>query len=390
MEEKRKKFLETFAVQVQGLSTKKFIEENESKRTSIGEHIDGYKKYILDLGDGFIQFAEVYNQCIEIAKDNEVIGNTGLKVRIKDFSSASSNTEHKLLDDVFGMQISAKTEADKEFLILFNYLIFEIQKNKKYDKPNGYAAYHHIGDLSIKSTEEIKELIKQIIETSETREYKRAKHNPTYDKEKMVKVFKYLPKEIDSKAKFNRIADTLQEMLQLMQYAELEPSQIPLIEFHFMTSDAEEKAIRGTASHSKYKSGQTKVVRQMFRDGRLFRGINSPWKFEGRPKGLVLQNFYTTILENWPFLVNDIVERRKEGKESSDIVKNAEFDILLASQFPFLRKYLKNNPENYPDDKQDEKWGALKTIMIANKIDFNNKVDTIEDALVKNIGKIWK
>lgn len=392
MDERRREFLASFATQVKGINTKKLMEENDSKKPLIGEYVDGYKKYILDLGEGFIQFAEAYNQCIGIAKYNEMIGNAELKVRIKDFSSSLSNTEHKSLDDVFGMQVNTGTEEDKEFFMLFNYLVFEMQKCKRYNKTNGYVAYHHIGDFSPKNTAEIKRTIKDIIENSKTREYKISNHNPSYDKDKMVNVFKKLPNEIAKPGKFNRMAETLQEMLQLLQYAELEPSKVPLIEFHFMTFDAEEKAIRGSASHAKYKKGQSKLVRQFFNDGRLFRGINSPWKFVGKKNGLVLQDFYTTILENWPFLLNDIVERRKAGKEQRDINRNAEFDVLLASQFPFLREYLKkgSEKEKYPEDKQLEKWGMLKTIMIANRIDFNRGFDTIEDALMENIGEIWK
>lgn len=390
MNDARKKFLETFAVQVKGISDTKWAKENEQRKPPIGGYANGYKKYILDLGEEFIHFAEVYNKCIGVAKYNEIVGNTELKVRIKDFSSSLSNTEHKILDDVFGMQISTKTEEDKEIFVLFNYLLFEIQKSKRYNKPNGYIADHHIGKLSLENIEDIKKTIKKILTDSKIREYKKATYNPVYDKDKMKDVFKVLPRTISNSSKFNRIAETLKEMLKLMQDEELDNSKIPLIEFHFMTFDVEENAIRGTASHAKYKSKQAKLVKQFFNNGRLLRGINAPWKFVGKKNGLVLEDFYTTILENWPFLINDIVERRKAGKEQADIRNNAKSDLLLASQFPFLKGYLKNKTGEYSENEQAEQWGMLKALMITNRIDFNKDFETIEEALMENIGEIWK
>ncbi len=392
MNKKREAFLATFATQVKGICTKKNEEESKNKKLPISRYIDGYKNYVLDLGEGFIQFAEAYNQCIDFAHYNEIIGKSELKVRIKDFSSSLTNTELKSLDDIFGMQINTVTEKDKEFLILFNYLIFEVQKCKKYNKSNGYAAYHHIGNFShkdIKNINEIKKAIKDIVKNSKTREYKSEKSAHSYDANKMPYVFAHLADEIKNPSKLNRMAETLQEMLQLMQYAELEPSKIPLIDFHFMTFDAEEKAIRGTASHDKYKKEQRELIRQFFNNGRLYRGINSPWKFIGKKNGLVLQDFYDTVIENWPFLLDDIIERRKKGKESEDILRNEKFDILLASQFPFLRGYLRKQ-ESYPESEQAEKLGMLKAIMTVNRIDFNGELVTIEEVLMENINNIWR
>lgn len=110
----------------------------------------------------------------------------------------------------------------------------------------------------------------------------------------------------------------------------------------------------------------------------------------GQKNGLVLEDFYTTILENWPFLINDIVERRKAGKEQADIRNNAKSDLLLASQFPFLKGYLKNKTGEYSENEQAEQWGMLKALMITNRIDFNKDFETIEEALMENIGEIWK
>ena len=49
-------------------------------------------------------------------------------------------------------------------------------------------------------------------------------------------------------------------------------------------------------------------------NGRLIRGINAPWKFESSGQNMVLQDFYKTLLENWPFLRDEIAEKRKAGR----------------------------------------------------------------------------
>jgi hypothetical protein len=387
-ESKRKQFIAKFATQVEGIRSEKLKEDYNSKKTSIGEMVDGYMKYILDLGEGFIQFAEAYNQCIEIAKYNEILGEAKLKVRIKDFSSSYSNTERKALDDVFGMQVATDTEGNKEFFILFNYLIFKMLKCKKYDKSNGYVAYHHLGDYSPKNTGDIKKTIIDIVANEKAKEYKSSQNTS----KEYHNVFKKLPSEILKSNKFNRMVETLQEMLELIQLIDLEPSQIPIIEFHIMTIEAEEEAIRGTASHDKYKNGQDEIIRKFFNEGKLIRGINSPWKFESGKSGLVLQDFYTTLIENWPFLKDDIVERRRIGKEQEDIEKVKKYDTLLASQFPFLREYLKKKPD-YNDGKQAERWGLLKAIIIANGLDFNNheKIEpgSVGDVVANCLDEIW-
>jgi len=128
--DKRKEFIGKFAVQVKSLRDTKFNQQSEKMQPTIGELADGYRSFITDLGEGFLEIVENYNMCLEIAKSKELIGDVKLKARIKDFSSARINSDKKILDDVFGMEIVTPTEREKEILILFNHLVFDISKNK--------------------------------------------------------------------------------------------------------------------------------------------------------------------------------------------------------------------------------------------------------------------
>ncbi len=385
--DKRKKFIESFAVEVNDIAREKFL--RETKSTTIGETIDGYKEFISDLGGGFLEIAENYNECIQIAKMNELIGDTKLKARIKDFSSSSINSNRKELDDVFGIEIVTATEFEKELLMLFNHLIFDINKDKKYNKKNGYVSYHCMGNFS-PEREKLQERIKKIVDEAKTREYIYSKSEPNYDdKRKLVSVFPNLSEYIADSKKSKEYISVLEKMIEYMRYTKASTESIPIIEFHFLTTQVEQEAIRGRASHANYKKINTKLIEEYFEQGRLIRGINAPWKFTGEINGLKLQDFYDTLIENWPFLKKDIVKKRDLGEEKIEKDTISKFDILTASQFPFLRKYLKGNSE-YLEEKKDEKWGLLKGLIIANKININEKnPHSAEDELISKIDKIW-
>lgn len=389
MDEKseRKKFIETFAVQVQGVMDKKFSEENERMKPIMGELADGYRSFISDLGPGFLEIAENYNVCLEIAKANELIGDIELKARIKDFSSSNINTDDKILDDMFGMEIDTDTDTEKEILMLFNHLIFDISKNKMYNKTNGYVAYHCIGDFSPKNVN-IKKWIKDTVNEEKVREYKYSRNeqkNLGKKNKNIVPVFPQLQKFIKKSEKLNEISSSFEEMLEYMNTIDKKLS-LPIIDFHFLTKEVRENSIRGNASHSKYKKTDEDLIKNNFKHGQLIRGVNSPLKFEGTCQGLKLQDFYDTLLENWPFLRKIIVKRRKLGKEDEDRNVVSKFDYLSASVFPFLRKYVPNF--KYDNEKIEEKWGVLKIAMLVDRLDIKKP---LADELVDNgIGDAWR
>lgn len=383
--DKRKEFIGKFAVQVKSLRDTKFNQQSEKMQPTIGELADGYRSFITDLGEGFLEIVENYNMCLEIAKSKELIGDVKLKARIKDFSSARINSDKKILDDVFGMEIVTPTEREKEILILFNHLVFDISKNKKFNKPTGYKAYHCMGDFSPKNVE-IREWIKDTVNNEKAREYKRSKIGRpiVYDKKSMVSIFPTLQKEIKDPKKISEITKVFEEMKEYIETTNNDLA-LPIIETQFKTTEVEENAIRGTAAHSKYKPTDEKNIKDKFKNGQLIRGINSPWKFEGTARGLRLQDFYKTLIENWPFLKETLMERRDLGKEGKDKEKTSKFDMLTASQFPFLRKYI--SPCKYDESKKEEKWGALKVAMVVNRLD---ETEPLEDELLSQINNIWK
>lgn len=124
------------------------------------------------------------------------------------------------------------------------------------------------------------------------------------------------------------------------------------------------------------------------KNGRLIRGVNAPIKFVSNENDcLELQKFDDTLIENWPFLKENIVRRRTAGENRNDAKKIMAADILTAYQFPFLRKYI-NTTETYQEDV-NEKWGLLKSVLLMNKIDMNNKsVKSVEDEFLNEMDKI--
>lgn len=412
--ERRRKFAEQFAVNVNEIQIKKIIEqfavqtakirdfkkETEEMKPSIEELANGYRSYISDLGGGFLEIAETYNEALQIARLNGIIKNVKLKARIKDFSSSISNTDKKLLDDMFGIEIVTgkkvensklensdleKAEFEKEILILFNHLLFDINKDKIYNKKSGYNAYHGMGDFSPKEGD-LKGTIKKVIRETKTREYKYSKSEPKYNSQKnMVNVFPRLIKYINNKRNLERLTDTLSEMIEYMKTINISKENTPIIEFHFLTTEVEKEAIDGGANHSKYKKINPTLIEKYFLEGRLIRGINAPWKFESNGENFELQDVYKTFKENYPFLADEIEQKQKLGKDGRERERMSKFDRLTATQFPFLRKYL--SPNNNYDKNIDENWGFLKAMIVANRIDFNDKSPkSIEDEIVNYVG----
>lgn len=343
------------------------------------ELIEGYRTYISDLGEGFLKIAEQYIECIKIAKKNELIGDTQVKVRIKDYSSSAKNTEKKMLDDVFGMEVVTANEREKEILMLFVHLLSDIQKDKKYNKESGYVSYHCTADFSPNRSDTLKDDIKRIIENLTTKEYLKSPGDKDFDEKKhtrIVSVYPELKREILEKGKLTKLSTVLGEMLKLAKTLNLKPETIPIMEYHFLTSAVEAEAIRGKASHADYKKTDAKKIIQFFSEGRLLRGINAPWKFIATENGLVLQDYYETLKENWPFLTESIVKRRKLGKEEKDKAAINTYDRLSAFTFEFLGKYVGQDKE-YTEEQKAKSWEALLLLIGRNTINMDTKDEDI-------------
>lgn len=378
MSNKRDEFIKNLSegVKLTEEQSKAFYERNSEGKLSpqMDELILGYKNYICDLGGGFLNIAELYNDCLKIAEDNEILSDVKLKARIKDFSSSNSNSNKKMLDDVFGMELVTATEFEKEILMLFNHLIFDIQNDKKYNKETGYIAYHCTGDINQKKHDDLKNEIMRIITEAKTFEYKRTRHNDMKPSEPkpIIHVFQVLPNELSKPKTLNEISKVLGKMIDVINQNTKPKEEIPIIEFHFLTTEVEHEAIRGRASHANYKSVNTGLIKEYFEKGYLIRGINTPYKLERKGNELKLQNFDETIIENWPFMKADIVRSRNNGVNSENQEKTATADVLTAYQYPFLRKYL-DDEIIYQEELKDKMWEMLKTYMKLYNIDMNQK-----------------
>lgn len=293
-EDKRKEFIRQFAVQVKGISQKDIIrftgdvdqlrkskleEEAVKTRPTLGEFADGYRTYITDLGEGFLELAEIFNMCIEYAKLEGFLKQAKLSARIKDFSSCMRNTDKKILDDVFGMEVVTNDELDKEILILFSQIAFNTVKEKSYNKANGYKAHHCVSDVKRDEETDVKSLIQQLVMNKKTKEYKRSKDNPNYKNDRNMRfLFPNLQEYITDKRKLNRLTKLFENMMEYIKITN-KNLQFPPIEFHFLTADVKLNCLKGQAKHSAYKGADKKKVIDKFEDGKIIRGINSPLKF---------------------------------------------------------------------------------------------------------------
>lgn len=350
-----------------------FGEKNDS---TIEEIIEGYKKLVQSLGGSFLEFTEKYNEALQVAKKYGFI-ESKLIARIKDFSSANSNTECKELDDMFGMEIATPTETEKETLILFNELIFQNHKSKiwnKLEELGGYSAYHTSGIVNIDNETNIKEKIIDILENKTSEEWTCPKDKQIEpENRKRATPFRNLKEITKQPVKLDLLVKTLQRMVNTITSSNLEYNKIPIIEFHFLTQEKQKNAIIGKASHNNYKNLiKEQQIQELFDNDRLYRGINAPWKFEANENGLKLQDFYVTLFQNWPFLEDSIKVRLNEQNVKNTIKRISECDKQLASQFPFLRKYINVDENEYNDPyKQAELWGKLKALIIHYRLDFN-------------------
>jgi len=340
---------------------------------TINEIIEAYKKFIQDVGGDFLHFAEAYNEVLKVANEYGHM-NSKLTVRIKDFSSANSNTDNKELDDMFGMEVATSTEEQKEILTLFNELIFKNTKSKMWNKTQeegGYSAYHTTGMVQLKEDEDLQSRIIDIIENTNVEEWTSSKDkNIPADKRAKTSPYKNLQKLIQNPLEQKWLVALIGKMLEVLKRSDLDIDSIPIIEFHHITLEKQEEAITGSAAHSKYKQGLEEKIQQLFDEEKLFRGINAPWKFVGTDEGLKLQNFNETLRQNWPFLDISIKLKEIEGRGEASNKISRDFDRMLASQFKFLRNYVDGDVCRDPI-KKAEIWGKLKMLIMHYRLDFD-------------------
>lgn len=205
------------------------LTEREARRT--------YEKFVLDQEDQFILFINYLNRYLNYLRDiGTITPELAFYARVKATNSAYKNhNEGKTLDDVFGIEILATSEAE------YRTLMQEIESNnnqtkllrvchiKKHNKENGYKAEHHTCSIE----------------------------------PELVKILNLLL----GKSEDNNISDQL----------------FPLIEFQYKTMKVHYEGNRGTASHELYKNTEIENVQKLYDDGLLTVGEYIPTMWRSDP-----------------------------------------------------------------------------------------------------------
>lgn len=359
----------------------------EPQKSEKEQQVDAYIEFVKSQGQNFIEFIEVLNDCIGIAEKYELIGDTNIKARIKDFDSSFRNTEKKAVDDTFGVEIIPTTERDREWIMLLTELIFKVGKNKGLRiTDNGYVAYNQMVSLRDDIADYNFSNIMGIIKNAKIQEKR------SHSSSKMVTVDKYpiLKAQLQSgqNLEFNDIEK--RAMIEIVQKLNAFRNKIkvfktcsymPLIEMQMKTSAVADDAIRGAARHDNYKiqkkTGQTQAefelaikenqerIKRLYQSGYLKRGVNVPIKFERVNKKMIIQKFEDSILDSHPDLRTSIVLDRID----SNMKKTREYNkhtAKLLSIFPFLKSYVQYKGENFTEEIKTELKLLMKNTDITN------------------------
>lgn len=345
--------------------------------------IDAYRIFISEAMPGYISFMEAINHTITELEAEGVIGKTSLKTRVKALNSALFNTEQKELDDIFGFDIVAQNERDKEILMLIIHNLFVskylIQKN--HNKSNGYFAHHCTGAVkkNLDGTEALG-LEKHILD-SETyelkeqyRDYSRKEQKNVPRKDLFCKKHRYpvLRQEILENGKIDsKLQENFEWALDFIdQYLGENPvsrKNIPIIEIQFKTAAVEKEIKYGKAQHVKYKKVNEDEVKRKYLQRQLVRGIDFPFIFIRNNEGeLQLQHSTQTLTNMWPFLEDTITEYKQT--HSCPV---ANYDMYFGKIFPDLEPYVQRNLANEPSIPTDNltmegAWSILKNKIINN------------------------
>lgn len=205
------------------------LTDREARRT--------YEKFVLDQEEQFILFINYLNRYINDLRDKGIITpHLAFYARVKATNSAFKNhTEHKALDDVFGIEILGTSEP--ELMALRKVIessedkirLLHVGKTRVHDKENGYKAEHHYCIMEQKLTD--------------------------------------ILNSIAGRTRKNKINS----------------QNFPLIEFQYKTFEVYYQGNFGTASHEKYKGTQIKQVQALYDAGNLTVGEYIPIMWVSNP-----------------------------------------------------------------------------------------------------------
>ena len=353
-------------------------EEEKRKR-----EIEAYKDFINEALPGYVRFMEVLNSVIAQLEAKGIIGKTKIRARLKAINSAINNTDEKILDDIFGFELIAQNERDKEILmvIIHNLFMKEYIRQKNHNKSNGYFAHHCVGsvkrDLDGREALNLQEHILEA-QTNELKEEYRDMPIKEQRKFKRSDIFtkkvRYptLRNEILQQGKIDeKVHEGIKRALDFAnQYLNREPElrkRIPVLEAQFKTVAVEEEAKRGTAQHVKYKSVNEDDVKTKYIQRKLVRGVDFPFVFVRNGEGkLEIEQTDKTLIDMWPFL-EDVIQRSSEIHKYPIMNYDMYFAKVFPSLEPFVRGNLKNEPSLLVDNfSQENIWDIIKSKILRN------------------------
>lgn len=202
---------------------------------------DLYNNYVYSQKKGFEALINFINNLTNKMKEDGKISDLfEIRARIKAPQSAIHNDDHKVLNDVFGMEIITATE--EELYMVANAILkhMDIVSEKKHDKANGYKALHRLLDLK---KDEIENL------------------------------------DLDRKC-----------------------IQIPLVEIQFKTMEVAVKSCGGTADHAIYKGETKEEVQRKYDNGEFSIFTNVPTMWVSRNGEIKMLSTEETLKKMYPFL----------------------------------------------------------------------------------------
>lgn len=345
--------------------------------------IEAYKDFINEALPGYIKFIEVMNKIITDLEAKGIIGKTKIRARLKAINSSINNTEEKILDDIFGIEIITQNERDKEILmiIIHNLFVKEYIRQKNHNKSNGYFAHHCIGSVKRKSdlTEDLN--LQEHILDAQTNELKEEYRDMSTKEQKKFKRSDIFTKKLRYPTLVNEILhkgqidERLQEGIKnaldfANQCLNIDPElrkRIPVIEAQFKTTEVEEEIKSGRAQHVKYKKVNEDSIKEQYNQRKLVRGVDFPFMFVRNEDGeLEIEQADKTLISMWPFL-KDAIQRSIEIHKYPIM----NYDMYFAKIFPSLEPYVRANLKNelsLPVDNfsQENIWNIIKSKILRN------------------------
>lgn len=372
--------------------------EQEEKRT---KEIEAYKMFISEALPGYIGFMEAINYTITELEADGIIGKTKLRTRLKAVNSALTNTDEKVLDDIFGFEIVAQNERDKEILMLIihNLFVKKYVRQKNHNKSNGYFAHHCTGAVKNKlDGTETTELQAHILEaeTNELKEEYRDMSKKEQKKFKRSEIFTRKPRypilrqEILQNGQIDKnLQDDFEWALNFIdKYLSRNPNlrrNMPIFEMQFKTTAVEQEVKCGRAQHVKYKKVDEEEIKTKYLQKKLVRGVDFPFIFARNDKGeLEIENTSRTLSNMWPFLEESIEEYK-----ATHPCPLANYDMYFAKIFPSLEQYIQRNLAKEPslpvDNFSTENvWSILKNKIVNNDFVLPD-YEQLEKVRVENI-----